>query len=189
MQSKRHAISRPGHGPRIAWKESLFAAETPMLDVVDLAGLRSGDASAVHRIGAELGRACRGVGFFHVRNHGIPDALLSAMFEASRAFFACPQAEKDALSIARHRHNRGYVGLATESLDLSHADFKEAFNIGLDLAPDDPEVAGGKPFRGVNVWPKSRDFRDIALAYFDAVWRLGRDLHEAIAADLSLEPG
>src|SRR5258708_2629729 len=121
MQSKRHAISRAGHGPRIAWKESLFAAEIPMLDVVDFAGLRSGDASAVHCVGAEVGRVCRGMGFFYVRNHGIPDALLSAMFETSRAFFACPQAEKDELSIARSRHNRGYVGLSTESLDPSHA--------------------------------------------------------------------
>lgn len=33
------------------------------------------------------------------------------------------------------------------------ADLKEAFNIGLNLAPDDPRVVAGEPFRGVNLWP------------------------------------
>jgi isopenicillin N synthase-like dioxygenase len=159
-----------------------------MLDVIDLDGLRSGDAKAVARIGAQLGGACRDVGFFYVRNHGIPDELLSGIFDASRDFFASPRAEKDELSIVRSPHNRGYVGLSTESLDPAHADFKEAFNIGLDLPPDDPEVQAGAPFRGVNVWPSTPGFRNTALAYFNAVWRLGCDLHVAIAADLKLPP-
>jgi isopenicillin N synthase-like dioxygenase len=50
-------------------------------------------------------------------------------------------------------------------------------------------VIAGKAFRGVNIWPPTPGFRDTTLAYFDAVWRLGRDLHEAIAADLDLSPG
>ena len=157
-----------------------------MLDIIDVSGLKSGDAGAIARIGAELGRACREVGFFYVRNHGIPDALLSGIFTSARAFFASPRAEKDELSIARSPHNRGYAGLASESLDQVHADNKEAFNVGLDLSRDDPEVAAGKPFRGVNVWPATPGFRDTALAYFNAVWRLGCDLHEAIAVDLKL---
>ena len=160
-----------------------------MLDIIDVSGLKSGDAGAVARISAELGRACREVGFFYVRNHGIPDALLSGIFTSAQAFFASPRAEKDELSIARSPHNRGYAGLASESLDQVHADNKEAFNVGLDLSPDDPEVAAGKPFRGVNVWPATPGFRDTALAYFNAVWRLGCDLHEAIAVDLKLPPG
>ncbi len=159
-----------------------------MLDIIDVGGLKSGDARAVARIGAELGRACREVGFFYVRNHGIPDALLSGIFKSAQAFFASSRAEKDKLSIARSKHNRGYAGLSSESLDQVHADNKEAFNVGLDLSPDDPEVVAGKPFRGVNVWPATPGFRDMTLAYFNAVWRLGCDLHEAIAADLKLPP-
>ncbi len=159
-----------------------------MLDIIDVGGLKSGDAGAVARIGAELGRACRDVGFFYVRNHGIPDALLSGIFKTSQAFFASPRADKDELSISRSKHNRGYAGLSSESLDQVHADNKEAFNVGLDLKPDDPEVVAGKPFRGVNVWPGMPGFRDTTLAYFNAVWRLGVELHQAIAADLGLPP-
>ena len=135
-----------------------------------------------------VGRACRDVGFFYVRNHGVPDALLAGIFRSAQAFFAAPRAAKDELAIMRSRHNRGYVGLATESLNLAQADLKEAFNIGLDLSPSDPEVVAGKPFRGVNLWPQTPGFRETALGYFNALWRLGLDLHLAIAADLGLPP-
>lgn len=157
-----------------------------MLDIIDVSGLRGGEPGTVARIGAEVGRACRDVGFFYIHNHDVPDALLSGIFDSTKAFFASPAAEKAKLSIARSKHNRGYVGMATESLDPAHADFKEAFNVGLDLSASDPEVIAGKPFRGVNVWPPMPDFRDTVLAYFSAVWRLGCDLHEAIALDLGL---
>lgn len=160
-----------------------------MLDVIDLKGLGSEDPAAVRRVAAELGRACRDVGFFYVRNHGVADALVSGIFRCAEAFFTAPQAEKDALAITRSRHNRGYVGVARESLNLAQADLKEGFNIGLDLAASDPEVIAGKPFRGVNFWPALPGFRETALAYFDALWRLGLDLHLAIASDLGLTPG
>jgi isopenicillin N synthase-like dioxygenase len=111
---------------------------------------------------------------------------MSAMFARSTAFFASPQADKDDLAITRSRHNRGYVGMATERLNLAQADLKEAFNIGLELSAADPEVIAGKPFRGVNLWPQTPGFRDTALGYFNALWRLGLDLHRAIAADLGL---
>lgn len=157
-----------------------------MLEIIDVGGLRSGDPAAVVRVATQLGRACRDSGFFYVSNHGIAQSLLAGIFAGARTLFAQPTAAKDAISIKRSPHNRGYVGLSTESLDPAHTDHKEAFNVGLDLAPDDPEVAAGKPFRGVNLWPDAPGFRDIALAYFDAVWRLGCDLHRAIAADLGL---
>ena len=159
-----------------------------MLDIIDVSGLASRDAPSVARIAAALGRACRDTGFFYVTGHGIPEALLAGIFTRARAFFAAPAAAKDAISIRRSPHNRGYVGLATERLDPTHTDHKEAFNIGLDLAPSDPEVIAGKPFRGVNLWPDLPGFRETALAYFDAVWKLGCDLHAAIAADLGLAP-
>jgi isopenicillin N synthase-like dioxygenase len=158
-----------------------------VLDIIDVSGLASGEKQAVSRIAAQLGRACRDTGFFYVTGHGIPDALLSGIFARAQSFFAAPAAAKDAISIKRSRHNRGYVGLSTESLDPTHTDNKEAFNIGLDLAPSDPDVVAGKPFRGVNLWPDTPGFRDTALDYFNAVWKLGCDLHFAIASDLGLK--
>ncbi len=132
-------------------------------------------------------RGGRQAGFFRVIGHGVAQAESGAAFEMARRFFALPLAQKLAVSIDRSKHNRGYVGLGVEALDpKAGKDRKEAFNIGLELMADDPEVMEGMPFRGVNLWPDNPAFREEALGYFNAVWSLGRFLHRAIARDLSL---
>ncbi|WP_158968236.1 isopenicillin N synthase family dioxygenase [Chachezhania sediminis] len=136
-----------------------------------------------------LGEACRETGFFLLTGHGIPDALIERTFAAGDALFALPVAAKEQMSIARNPHNRGWTGPGGENLDDSsdQVDRKEAFNIGLDLAADDPRVVAGERFRGVNLWPDLPGFRTTLTAYFDAVLTLGVDIHRAIARDLGLE--
>ena len=160
----------------------------PVLDVSALAGA---DPAARRRVAAELGHACREVGFFYAAGHGLPEPLLAGAFAAAAAFFALPAEAKAAVAIERSPHNRGYVRLGGESLDPSKpADLKEAFNAGLDLPADDPEVVAGAPFRGVNLWPPALPgFREAVTAYFDAALALGRRLHRGIALDLGLEEG
>ena len=152
---------------------------------IDLGGLGTPDGD--RRLAAEIGAAARGIGFFTIVNHGVPDGLVAAMMAAGRGFFARPPAEKTALSIRRSPHNRGYVGLSEEALDPTKGpDAKEAFNIGLEMPADHPDVVAAKPFRGVNLWPSDSGFRQTALAYFDAVRKLGVSLHRPIALDLGL---
>ncbi|MEM8754726.1 MAG: 2-oxoglutarate and iron-dependent oxygenase domain-containing protein, partial [Pseudomonadota bacterium] len=138
-----------------------------------------------------LGAVCREHGFFLLEGHGLPPSLISDLFDRGDAFFALPEEEKTALAIDRSPHNRGWAAMGSERLDEASAlqDRKEAFNIGLDLAPDDPRVLAGEPFRGVNVWPPVEGFREAALAYFDAAWRLGVALLDPVARDLGLPPG
>ncbi len=138
----------------------------------------------------DLGRACRETGFFLLKNHGVPDALISQVFDQAARFFALSEADKRPLSIASNRHNRGWAYLGSESLDDSsgQTDRKEAFNIGLDLAADDPRVLHGEPFRGVNLWPALPGFRSTMLEYFNAAWALGMDLLQPVARDLGLPP-
>lgn len=161
---------------------------TDAIPVISLADLAAPDRAARERLAAEIGAACRGPGFMIVTDHGVAPDLRANAFDAARAFFARPQAEKDALSIERSPHNRGYVRLGGERLDPASGavDGKEAFNIGLDLAADDRRVLAGEPFRGVNLWPEEPAFRDATLAYFNAVWALGVRLHRAFALDLGL---
>jgi isopenicillin N synthase-like dioxygenase len=76
-----------------------------------------------------------------------------------------------------------------EALDPDKpADLKEAFNIGLDLPADDPDVVAGRGFRAANLWPDLPGFRDTMLAYFAACQGLGQLLHRAFALDLCLPP-
>ncbi len=150
-------------------------------------------ASGADRAGfvADLGRACRESGFFVLSGHGITADLIGAVFAQGDAFFALPEAQKRALDIRRNRHNRGWAAQGSEALDETSGqmDRKEAFNIGLELAAEDPRVRAGAPFRGVNIWPDLEGFRDTMLAYYNAALELGVALHEALAADLGLARG
>lgn len=133
---------------------------------------------------AALGAAARGPGFLVLAHHDIPAALVADTFAAADRFFARPAAQKAA--VARNAANRGYVGHGTEALDDASGvkDRKEAFNIGLELGPDDPRM--GEPFRGQNLWPHLPGFRDTTLAYFAAAHAQGVALHRAVALDLGL---
>ncbi len=158
------------------------------LPIVDLASSGESDEASLTRIAAEIGSACRDVGFFYVVNHGVEAKLVREAFAQSHRLFALPSADKRKLAIEKIGGNRGYSGLLHEALDPARGpDMKEAFNVGLDLAPDDPELMAGKPFRSLNAWPILPGFRDTALAYFDACAALGARLHRAFANDLGLK--
>ncbi len=162
-----------------------FAGEIP---IIDIGALR--DGTAPDRIAAEIGRACRNTGFFYIVNHGVADTVMTQVHSAADRFFALPVETKERSSIKISRNNRGYVALEGEKLDPSRkGDVKEAYNVGRDLTPDDPDLLAGKPFCSVNVWPESPpEFRPAMLAYFQAMMDVGSHLHRAFARDLGLAP-
>ena len=146
------------------------------LPVIDLA-----------RNAAAIGPVARDIGFFYVRDHGVPNATIEAAFAAGRALFAAPVSLRESVSITNSRHNRGYVGMGAEALDPTKpADAKEAFNIGRELPPDDPDRLAGAPFHGVNQWPNLPGFRETLLDAYAALHGLAARLHEIFAADLGL---
>lgn len=155
------------------------------LPVIDVSGLRSADPAARRSVAAALGRACRDIGFFYVTGHGIADDLRAGIFGAAAQFFALPAADKARVSVTLSGHNRGYVAFGDERLDERAApDQKEAFNIGLELAPDDPDLLAGSAFRGPNFWPDLPGWRDTVLDYYAACQRLVDDIHRGFALDL-----
>jgi isopenicillin N synthase-like dioxygenase len=163
--------------------EAALPEDIPVIDLID-----AETDAGLARVASELGAACREVGFFYVVNHGVPSNLVAEAFAASRNFFAQPVAEKLELSMDVIGHNRGYAGFMREALDPAHGrDRKEAFNIGLDLAADDPGLKAGEPYRALNAWPTTPGFRDTLLAYFDACLALGDRIHRAFASDLGLD--
>jgi isopenicillin N synthase-like dioxygenase len=158
------------------------------IPVIDISPLIDGSPAQAQAVATVLGHACRDVGFFYISGHGVLPALTKRVFDTSAAFFTAPAAMQQAVSFSGPGGNRGYIKLGGETLDPGKPpDVKEAFNIGLELPPEDPEMVARAPFRAANLWPDMPDFRDTMLDYFNRVWRLGRDLHRGFALDLGLE--
>ena len=161
----------------------------PTIPVIDISPLLTNAPGGREAVAAEIGRACREVGFFYIAGHGFSPERLQELFEVNRILFDLPEEEKKKLSIEQSMHNRGFVLLGAEALDPTKgADLKEAFNIGADLAADDPDVLAGKPFRGVNLWPDLPEVKATLLAYHADLRKLCERLHEAFAVDLGLAP-
>ncbi len=149
------------------------------LPVIDATGLNGRDCAARARLAGEIGRVCREIGFFYLAGHGLPPAFLDQVMAATRAFFALPQAQKEALKISAGSDNCGYVGLRAEALDPgNNVDDKEAFNIRVDPPWAPPARAG--------LWPELTGFALTMTDYFHRLLRLGVDLHRPIARDLGL---
>jgi isopenicillin N synthase-like dioxygenase len=156
---------------------------------IDVAPLRSGSSSGEGVVAQMIGRVCRDVGFFYIVGHGVPPEVVANVFISAAAFFAAPLEVRQAVAFSGPGDNRGYIPLGGESLDPTKApDVKEAFNIGLELAPNDPELLSRVPFRAANLWPLIPGFREAMLDYYSRLWRLGRDLHRGFAIDLGVEP-
>jgi len=144
------------------------------IPVIDIAALVSGDEGERARLAAEIGAACRGIGFFAITGHGVPQALIDDAFAASHELFDLPLATRREMAIERLGHNRGYVGLGAERLnDTAPADHKEAFNL----------IWTDERTRPPNAWPPIDGWRARVQAYFDAALAAARGLHGAFALD------
>jgi isopenicillin N synthase-like dioxygenase len=84
-----------------------------VLPIIDLGSSGEADGASPTRIVAEVGAACRDVGFFYVVNHGVARELIAKAFGQSHDFFALPVADKRKLAIETIGGNRGYSGLFT----------------------------------------------------------------------------
>lgn len=124
------------------------------LPVIDIAPLRAmNDAEAAARTAEAIGAASAEYGFFYAEGHGIADALFERLEAASHAFFALPEAEKAAITMAHGGTAwRGWFPLGGE-LTSGRPDRKEGLYLGEELGPDDARVAAGWPLHGANLWP------------------------------------
>jgi isopenicillin N synthase-like dioxygenase len=165
------------------------------IPVLDLAPLLQGNAqtrpAALDALGAQLHHAFTEVGFYFIRNHGVPDALVEAAFAAAARFHAQPIEAKMAMPF--NRDNIGYLPMrgntsrmnAIEGVKKPNAN--EAVFFKRELPADHPDRTSGRRFRGANQWPADLPgFREVALEYATALENLGRQLVPMYAAALGM---
>jgi isopenicillin N synthase-like dioxygenase len=78
---------------------------------------------------------------------------------------------------------RGYFPVQESAV----TSYKEGFEFGLDLKPDDQDLIRFAPFHELNIYPEnSPQFRNVINTYFQQMSKLGDDLMEAIALGFEL---
>ena len=131
----------------------------------------------------------REIGFLLVTGHGIDADVKERMLDQLRVFFALPVEQKEAIAIGRSPCHRGYVGIATETLDDANTlagDLKETIDSGPEQGPDHPEVVAGTPLHGPNQLPDLPGFRAAWQGYFDQAVEAARRVQRGVAMALGL---
>jgi isopenicillin N synthase-like dioxygenase len=169
------------------------AARLPFTEIpiVDGAPLRGGSAGDLAGMARALDAACRNVGFFYLRNHGIPQPVIDRAFAEAHRFFALPREEKMKIHYKKSRTwVRGFTPIGELKADPSaKGDLQEAFDFGVELPPEDPDHRAGVRMHGPNQWPAALpSFRIGTYRYLEAAVDLGRRLFRAFALALDLPP-
>ncbi|WP_052257675.1 isopenicillin N synthase family dioxygenase [Leisingera sp. ANG-DT] len=152
------------------------------IPVIDISALNTG--GSLFEVAKEIRWALTNVGFFYVKNHGVPEAVVNGAFDETRAFFDLPLQDKMDLHISKSGLAlRGYIEIFGENTDPKKTkDLKECFDIG----PEGP--AGDAPFFGPNLWPAVRpEFERAVYGYHQEMKGLAQRLMRAIAVSLDLE--
>src|SRR5262245_13065592 len=163
-------------------------AEPAALPVIDVAPLLAGDARARERAAAEIGAACRDLGFFYAKGHAVGVGTLAALTEASRIFFALPEAQKMKIAMAKGgRAWRGFFPVGGE-LTSGKPDLKEGVYFGSELGSDDARVKRGLAMHGANLWPEAvPELKDAVLAFMARTTEAAHAVMRGVALSLGLD--
>ena len=171
------------------WPESdRSAGGNPGLPIIDVGGLRAGDDRARARAAAEIGAACRDLGFFYAVGHGVPEVSVDRLVGLAREFFAGDLESKLEIDMARGgRAWRGYFPVGRE-LTSGIPDRKEGLYFGAELGPSHPKVRAGAPLHGPNLFPAAvPGLRHAVLDYIARMTDLGHVLARGLSLSLGLD--
>jgi isopenicillin N synthase-like dioxygenase len=134
----------------------------------------------------ELRHAAREVGFFYVVGHGVPDDLLTGVFEVARKFFALPIEQRLAIENINSPQFRGYTRTGYEYTG-GKPDWREQIDIGPERVTVPPQdgAPAWKRLIGPNQWPADLpELRETVLAWQAEALRVSREVLRALAAAL-----
>jgi isopenicillin N synthase-like dioxygenase len=151
------------------------------IPVLDLEPLRAGVPGATAALAEALHRACTGIGFYYVANHGVPQDLVDRVFAEAARFHALPLEKKLKLQI--DRDNIGYMPMSGEAIfsttiaTSSKPAQNAAFFVKNEPDESDPRTLAGNQFYGRNQWPEALPgFRETIFEYCERLNRLALSL-------------
>ncbi len=154
------------------------------IPIIDLSRLSRPDFGGVPD---QIAMAMQRSGFFYITGHGVPEHVIADAVDGARSFFRLPVEQKRKVAVTRH--HRGFNALGDARMyRAKRPDYKEFFQIGLDLPLDDPDVVAGQPLRGPNVFPeKPAGFRSAMEDWFDVIAQAGDILLQGVALSLNVD--
>ena len=81
------------------------------IPVIDFKDAFSKDLDARKTLAENIYDACVRVGFFYIKNHGVDESTMTAVFSAAKDFFNLPLEVKMAIDLNKSPHFRGYTKL------------------------------------------------------------------------------
>lgn len=152
------------------------------IPVISMTDYREGDADTVAAFIDTLGRSLREYGFVRVKGHAVTPEVVDPAYAAAKAFFALPEADKEAYVVPGGAGQRGYTPFGAEhAKDEPRPDLKEFWHVGRELPADHPLYAAYPP----NLWPAEvPEFKEALLHLYNTLEGVAEDLLEAIALHL-----
>ncbi|KAI0265540.1 2OG-Fe-II oxygenase [Gloeopeniophorella convolvens] len=162
------------------------------IPVIDLKGANHANLDARRDIADQIRDASINVGFFYIKNHGIPESAISGALRVAQQFFALPDASKKELDIHKSTNFKGYTALLGENTNPENrGDLHEGFDLGWEQPATGAvrSAAEDGSMAGENIWPDEvtlPGFRAATLEYYHAAVRLGQYLFPLFALALDL---
>ncbi len=156
---------------------------------IDLGPMFGEERQARRRVGDAVRDACIDVGFFYIRNHGVPQATVDETFRQMARFVALPEHAKRRIHASKSRYFRGYSGLFEEQHDATTDYYEphEVIDFGRENQPGDPPECEASLLYGPNLWPADMPgFREAVEAYYAAMLEASNALLRAFALALAL---
>lgn len=135
------------------------------------------------------------VGFLMIRNHGVPQDLISRVEKAALEFFDLPDEEKERCITGNKKANRGFGAVGSRTIGKTEdqtllPSLQEGFGIGpLDVPADDPyfHQPYARDIFTTNVWPqRPPDFKASTTDYYREMSRVFRLMMRVFAVALNL---
>ncbi len=162
-------------------KTTIALTEALKIPVIDLGPCREGGATEWQETARAMDEACRTIGFYFVRNHGVAQSLIDRVFEECARFHSLPLEQK--LAVRATGKIVGYLPLGGQTQRTSvHGqsvapDRSASMYIRQEFAAGHPDRIANRPWVFDNRWPDDLPgFREGVLDYFSAMAALGEQL-------------
>ncbi|KIJ62983.1 hypothetical protein HYDPIDRAFT_114132 [Hydnomerulius pinastri MD-312] len=171
--------------------ETITIGAIDRIPLIDFGNLLTATPEEKHSLALQIREACVSVGFFYVKNHGLPAKCVDDLLVALNEYFSLPEETKLKLRWRTLENFKGYKPLLGANVEPGNrGDLHEGFEIGweqLNASTDDDKTAHARVTCGENVWPSEpAGFREAMLNYYHAVFAVGEALYPLFALALDL---